>query len=137
MTMIRTMLSIGVIAVFFMFASGSPAPATELKCVECGMMVAPSSKFYAWIVKDKDTLPFCDIGDLLTYLDKKSLSPGLARVRDYPSGDTIIADKAFFVRDENAFRTPMGWGLAAFKDKREAAKFGTVLDFTGAAKTVK
>ena len=31
----------------------------------------------------------------------------------------------------------MGWGIAAFKDKKEAAKSGTVLDFDGTVKALK
>jgi NosL protein len=137
MTMVRKMLSIGVVAVAFLLSSFAPTPAAEPKCAECGMMVDRGSMFYAWLVQDKGTLPFCDIGDLLTYLNKKALSPGPARVKDYPSGDTLEAAKAFFVRDEKAFRTPMGWGIAAFKSKQEAAKFGAVLDYAGAIKAVK
>jgi hypothetical protein len=137
MTTMRKVLCIGVIAASFLLEPFSPCRAAELKCAECGMLVDRGSKFYAWIVLDKGTLPFCDIGDLLTYLKKKSLTPDTARVKDYPGGDTINADKAFFVHAENTFKTPMGWGLAAFKDKGDAARFGTVLDFAGAAKTVK
>jgi hypothetical protein len=137
MTMMRKVLCIGVIAAAFLLEPFSPARAADLKCAECGMLVDRGSKFYAWIALDNGTLPFCDVGDLLTYLKKRSLSPGRARVKDYPGGDTISADKAFFVHAENTFKTPMGWGIAAFKDKSDAAKFGTVLDFAGAIKAVK
>lgn len=111
--------------------------AADMKCAECGMTVNQESKFYAWIVQDKNALPFCDIGDLLMYLNRKSLSPAAARVKDYLSGEMIDADKAFYVRAEKTFKTPMGWGIAAFKDKQEAEKFGAVMDFSGAAKAVK
>jgi nitrous oxide reductase accessory protein NosL len=133
----RKVLCIVVVAASLLLAPFSPARSAELKCAECGMLVDRGSKYYAWIVQDKGTLPFCDVGDLLTYLNKKSLSPGPARVKDYPGGDMINADKAFYVHAENTFKTPMGWGIAAFKDKGEAEKFGTVLDFAGAAKAVK
>ncbi len=111
--------------------------AEKIKCAECGMMVDTGSKFYAWIVQDGNELPFCDIGDLLTYINKKSLSPATARVKDYPSGETIEADKALYVHAEKAFKTPMGWGIAAFKNKQEAEKFGAVMDFPGAARMLK
>ncbi len=114
-----------------------PSLAADMKCAECGMMVDTGSKFYAWIVQDGNELPFCDIGDLLTYINKKSLSPATARVKDYLSGETIEANKALYVHAEKAFKTPMGWGIAAFKNKQEAAKFGAVMDFPGAAKMLK
>lgn len=137
MTRKKHLFIIAIIAVSLTILSASSILAADMKCAECGMMVDRESKFYAWIVQDGNELPFCDIGDLLTYLNKKSLSPAMARVRDYLSGETIDADKALYVHAEKAFRTPMGWGIAAFKNRQEAAKFGTVMDFSGAAKAVK
>src|SRR5574337_1806387 len=122
MTGKKLSLIIIMIAAYLTILSSS-VPAADMKCTECGMMADRESKFFAWIVQDKNVLTFCDIGDLLTYLNKKSLSPEAARVRDYLSGETIDADTAVYVHAEKAFKTPMGWGIAAFKDKQKAEKF--------------
>ena len=80
-------------------------------------------------------LYFCDIGDLLTYLNKKK-QPGItAEVKDYPIPRTWIdAGKAVFVQAPKKFNSPMGWGIAAFKDKKDGSAYGTVLDLAGAMK---
>lgn len=130
-------LMIALIAVSLAMFFSSPVPAADMRCAECGMTADRESKFFAWIIQGKDLLPFCDIGDLLTYLNKKSLAPASARVKDYPSGETIEADKALYVHSEKAFKTPMGWGIAAFRNRQDAEKFGAVMDFPGALKAVK
>lgn len=107
------------------------------KCAECGMMVDLESKFCARLTQDGKTLPFCDIGDLLVHLNKKSLAPGAAQVRDYKTGEWINADKAFYVHAEKPFKTPMGWGIAAFKTREDAAAFGAPLDLAGVLRAVK
>jgi copper chaperone NosL len=118
----------------------APVPASAeqpVKCAECGMTVDTQSKFCAKIDQDGKTLMFCDLGDLLTYLNKKSVSPSAAQVRDYKTGEWIGAEKAFYVHAEKTFKTPMGWGIAAFKTKEDAAAFGTPVDITGSLKAVK
>lgn len=122
-------------------AAAVPAPALSgqtMNCAECGMTVDSGSKFYALIEGDAGTvLPFCDIGDLLVYLNKKSLAPAGARVRDHKTGEWISADKAFYVHSEKAFKTPMGWGIAAFRNREDAAAFGAPLDSKGIMRAVK
>lgn len=115
----------------------APERALAAGCAECGMMVDPESKFCAKIVRGGQTNLFCDIGDLLTHLNKKTLSPSGAQVKDYKTGDWISADKAFYVHAEKAFKTPMGWGIAAFRNREDAASFGKPLDLTGILKAVK
>ncbi len=114
------------------------APHAEaVQCAQCGMTVDPASKFCARMLVNEQTLQFCDIGDLLTYINKKSLSPSFAEVKDYTSGEWIRADRAFYVHAEKAFQTPMGWGIAAFKTKLDAAAFGAPLDITDILNAVK
>jgi copper chaperone NosL len=117
--------------------AAAPESALAAGCAECGMMVDRESKFCAKIVQGGKTSLFCDIGDLLTHLNKKSLSPAGAQVRDYKTGEWINADKAFYVHAEKAFKTPMGWGIAAFKNKEDAAAFGKPLDLAGILGAVK
>lgn len=98
------------------------------KCYECGMKVDPGSPFAAQIVEDGKLLPFCDIGDMLHRYKKMKDKPERLYVRDKASGEWTDALGASYVKSEE-FKTPMGWGLAAFKDKGEAAKHGSPMDF--------
>jgi nitrous oxide reductase accessory protein NosL len=111
----------------------SNASAASVRCAECGMMVRMDSKFTAKITQGDTTLYFCDIGDLFSYLKKKSVQDKI-EVKDFASGAWIDARKAFYVNSGKKFNTPMGWGIAAFKDQNEAAQSGSVMDFEGTVK---
>lgn len=107
------------------------------RCAECGMMVVENSRFTARILDGKATLGFCDIGDLLTYLrDKKRPAAG-AQVRDHASGEWIDAASAFFVHAPKSFTTPMGWGVAAFREKEKAQAYGAPLDLAAMTAALK
>jgi copper chaperone NosL len=45
-----------------------------------------------------------------------------AIVYDFVTGEAILVEKAFFAL-KSSFRTPMGYGIVAFKDKVQAEKF--------------
>lgn len=112
--------------------------ATEtIKCSECGMMVDVNSKFASKIVQSDKTLYFCDIGDLFTYLKKNKQNSFKIEVKDYKTSGWIDARTAYYVHAEKKFSTPMGWGIASFKDPKDASEFGTVMDFDATAKTLK
>jgi nitrous oxide reductase accessory protein NosL len=116
----------------------SPVHAKEIiKCAECGMMVQMDSKFTSKITQGDTPLYFCDIGDLFTYLKRKNVQDARIEVKDYPSGEWIDARKAFYVKAAKKFDSPMGWGIAAFKDKNEASQSGSAMDFESTAKTWK
>jgi nitrous oxide reductase accessory protein NosL len=115
----------------------SPVHAKEIRCTECGMTVRMDSKFASKITLGDTTQYFCDIGDLFTYLKKKNASDARIEVKDYMSGEWIDARKAFYVTSGKKFNTPMGWGIAAFKDKNEASQSGNALDFENTAKAWK
>jgi len=134
--MIRRLLAMG-IAITLFAISLTPARAAETKCSECGMMVMMDSKFTSKITQGDTTLYFCDIGDLFMHLKKKNLMDARAEVKDYSTGEWIDARKAYYVNASKKFSTPMGWGIAAFKDKNEASKAGTVMDFDGMANALK
>ncbi len=131
--MIRALRAFTTLILFAVYLHASvPASAGEhAQCAECGMTVKLGSKFCAKILLKGKTLQFCDIGDLLTYLNKKKISPSLAQVKDQRTGEWISADKAYYVHSEKTFKTPMGWDIAAFKTKEDAAAFGTPLDIKG------
>ncbi len=107
-----------------------------IHCTECGMMLDVNSPFTAKITSDGNVSYFCDIGDLFSYLKRKGAQGAIA-VKDFVSNDWVDGRKAFFVRAEKKFRTPMGWGVAAFKDKDKASESGTAMDFDAMAKALK
>jgi len=111
--------------------------AETIKCTECGMFLDMNSKFTSKIVQGGSTLYFCDIGDLFLYLKRKDMTDVTAQVKDYVTGEWLDAKKAYFVHAEKKFMTPMGWGIAAFKDKTSAAESGTVMDFNATVLTIK
>jgi nitrous oxide reductase accessory protein NosL len=126
------------LSLFILIAAFSlPVFGETLHCAECGMMVDLNSKFAAKAVQGDTTRYFCDIGDLFAYLNKKGLKDAPAEVRDYTSGAWIDARKAFYVGSGSKFKTPMGWGIAAFKDKESASSSGNPMDFDTALAKVK
>jgi nitrous oxide reductase accessory protein NosL len=132
--LLRTIACVFSLIVF----SFTAVPAAEtIKCSECGMMVEVNSKFASKIVQDDKTLYFCDIGDLFSYLKRTKQSDFKAEVKDYKTGDWIDARAAYYVHAGKKFGTPMGWGIASFKDKNDAGEFGAVMDFNATAKALK
>ena len=111
--------------------------AETIKCAECGMMSDMGSKFTSRIMDGDKTLYFCDIGDLLVYLNKHQQQAGKFEVKDYASGEWIDAKKASYVAAPKKFSSPMGWGIAGFKDQNSAEMNGKALDFNAALKAVK
>jgi len=134
--MIRRLQAMG-FAITLIWMSLTPALAAETRCTECGMMVQMDSKFTSRITQGETTLYFCDIGDLFSYLKKKNGKEAGAQVKDYTTGEWLDARKAYYVNSGKKFRTPMGWGIAAFKDKNEASKAGNIMDFDGTANALK
>jgi len=133
MRMVRTSLVI----VLLLAACSFALAAETIKCTECGMIVDVNSPFTSKIVQGDTTRYFCDIGDLFSYLNRKGLNNAGAMVRDFTTGEWIDANTASYVRAEKKFRTPMGWGIAAFKDRGRAGESGSAMDFDAMAKTVK
>jgi nitrous oxide reductase accessory protein NosL len=95
------------------------------------------SKFTSRIVQPKQTLHFCDIGDLFAFLKANPSAVAEAQVRDYRSGEWISARHAYYVNSARKFQTPMGWGIAAFKNRPDTAEFGNALDFNAMVKSLK
>ena len=121
----------------FMMACSLPATAAAVLCTQCGMDVDLNSKFSAKIVQGNTTHYFCDIGDLLSYLQAKDTESDGALVKDYNTGEWINAPNAYYVRAVKKFSTPMGWGIAAFREKDRASEFGGVMDFDEVIKVLK
>jgi nitrous oxide reductase accessory protein NosL len=125
------------ITLVLILLSLSTAFAADIRCAECGMKVDAASKFSAKTTQGDTTLFFCDIGDLFGYLKKHNLNDARIEVKDFASGAWLDARKAFYVHAEQKFITPMGWGIAAFISKDDAAKFGNAMDFDTTAKALK
>lgn len=125
-----------VLLLMFMWSTFAVYAGT-LSCVQCGMDVDLNSKYAAKIVQGETTSYFCDIGDLFAYLNAKGVPNAGAMVKDYDSGGWIDVTKAFYVRAVKKFSTPMGWGVAAFRDRKHAAEFGEVMDVDGARTILK
>lgn len=133
LTFIRAFLA----AAFLAVLAQSGISAGLSKCAECGMLVDAAAPFSSKIVEKEHTLYFCDIGDLLAYLRNKKLGPDNAWVKDYRSGDWIDASKAFYVHESMRFITPMGWGVATFRNRKDAAEFGEPSDIATITKRLK
>jgi len=125
------------LVLLLMFAWSFPVLAGSPSCAQCGMDVDLNSKYAAKIVQGETTSYFCDIGDLFAYINSKRVPASGAMVKDYITGDWIDARKAFYVRPVKKFRTPMGWGVAAFRENKRAAEHGEVMDFNGAGRVLK
>ncbi len=113
------------------------------RCAECGMKVEAASPFIAVIRTAGGTAPgdfegtalfFCDIGDMLVYYKKLKEKPLGVSVRDMDSKEWLDAEKAHYVKA--GFSTPMGWGIAAFKEEKEAAKAGAPMTFDEALRSL-
>jgi nitrous oxide reductase accessory protein NosL len=101
------------------------------------MRADESAPFTAKTEAGKEALYFCDIGDLLIYLKEKKAGRSLARVKDYLSGEWIEAAKAYYVTAPQRFTTPMGWSIAAFRDRKDAEGYGAPVDFESVLKGLK
>ncbi|HEY5998350.1 MAG TPA: hypothetical protein VI078_03505 [bacterium] len=107
-------------------ADAAPEP-QSFTCAECGMTGQGAGRFTARLVAAGVASYFCDIGDLVAFIKRTHPAGFAAAVRDFPSGEWIDAGAARFVVDKKAYATPMGWGVAAFRDA--AAAPGPTLDF--------
>lgn len=111
-----------------------------VRCQECGMMASPDGVFTSYAVnKDGSKSYFCDLGDMIVHiLKKKKTDPeSPIFVMDYKSKTVIDGKKAFYVQSKS-FKTPMGWGIAAFKDRNDALAYGNkVSDFANALSLLK
>jgi nitrous oxide reductase accessory protein NosL len=119
------------------FACSCPLFAASISCTECGMAVDMNSKFTARFSQGETTRYFCDIGDLFSYFRRNKTDNLRIEVKDYFTGTWLDARTAFYVHSEKKFKSPMGWGIAAFQDKVRAAESGDARDFEAMTKALK
>ena len=93
------------------------------RCDLCNMLVPNDMNATQLILNDGRALKFDDIGCLYEWVEEHGLDDVNVRyVRDYYTFDWIQIEKATFVYDKD-FRTPMAYGVYAFKSKDEAESF--------------
>lgn len=130
MKVLKAFLILAVVTAFplSVFPGGPLEIPDGASCYECGMKVTASSPFAAQMVRGGELLPFCDIGDMLHRYSKMKDRPAEVYVRDFGSGLWIDALGASYVKS-GELSSPMGWGIAAFKDREAAALKGTPMTF--------
>jgi nitrous oxide reductase accessory protein NosL len=124
-------------AAFLLVTVSVAAVAENIRCAECGMTSDLASKYTARIVLSSKTLYFCDIGDLLVYLNKEKEQKASAGVKDLETGEWLEARTAYYVHDGKKLRSPMGWGIAAFKARKQASAYGAIMDLDAALGAVR
>jgi len=97
-------------------------------CVQCNMTVTRKNlSAFLPNVSGMGPSHFCDIGCAVQSRNSECATRQMtfdsnAVVYDFLSGEPIPAEKAFFAF-KSSYRTPMGYGIVAFKDKTQAEKF--------------
>jgi copper chaperone NosL len=99
-------------------------------CALCNMKVTDAEKkvsAYMPNIKGMGPWHYCDIGCAVQSRNnecatRQMVFDGNAVVYDLFTGEAVPAEKSFFAF-KSSFRTPMGYGIVAFKDKAEAEKF--------------
>jgi copper chaperone NosL len=131
-----------VIFIFFLFSLIACKDETEIapveiiygqdSCERCKMIISEKSYSAEYILLDGEARKFDDIGCMIHFHsgEERKGDRILAQyVRDYHTGDWIDATKAYFVWSKDII-TPMGYGLAAFKDEKSARRLAGKVDGT-------
>jgi nitrous oxide reductase accessory protein NosL len=114
------------------------AQPSVVTCAECGMSAKFANRYTSRIVVQRaDTLYFCDIGDLVVFIARTQPKEYAASVRDFKSGEWLDAGTAYFVIDKKTFSTPMGWGIAAFRERAGVTGTATAMDFESLRKALR
>lgn len=94
-----------------------PVPVDQVTCARCGMLVSSEPESAQWVGSGEETRFYDDIGCLAT--DDWAPSGRNSRFV-HAGGRWLPVDRAYFGRPRDA-STPMGYGILAFPDRREAA----------------
>ncbi|WP_414049185.1 nitrous oxide reductase accessory protein NosL [Macrococcus animalis] len=95
------------------------------KCKVCNMMIDHPEQAAQMVFNNEDHYIFDDVGCLIEQYkqeDKKEI--GMMYVKDYKSNKWIDAQKAHYAYNEKIW-TPMNYGVAAFKDKKERDRYAS------------
>ncbi len=121
-----------ILAAFGLLAACAPK-AIEIKppeiaygrdmCDRCGMIISEPRFASAIQLENGESLKFDDAGEMFAYYAANPDLKILAWwVHDFPSETWIDGKEAFYVQSKT-LSTPMGSGIACFKEKAEAEKF--------------
>ena len=123
-----------ILSCVLIIAMGSAARADEkIKpsvCSVCNMKVSEAEKKFSVALPNAEGMgpaSYDDIGCAVISRNgecatRQSTFDSIAIVYDFVTGDSVPAEKAFFAF-KSSFRTPMGYGIVAFKDTIQAEKF--------------
>jgi copper chaperone NosL len=129
-------LSLFLTALLLVFTVCFSAPAGETSkspvCASCNMKATDTERnlsAYLPNVPGMGPSHFCDIGCAVQSRNNECATRQMtfdsnAVVYDFTTGEAVPAEKAFFAF-RSSYRTPMGYGIVAFKDKAQAEKFAT------------
>jgi copper chaperone NosL len=99
-------------------------------CSVCNMVVDEAVKKFSVVLPNVSGMgpsSYDDIGCAISSRNNECATRQMtfdsnAIVYDFVTGDAVPAEKAFFAF-KSSFRTPMGYGIVAFRDKVQAEKF--------------
>ncbi len=105
-------------------------------CSRCGMLVSEARFASGYVDESGNSVIFDDVGEMLSAAAEDPSFAKTVYVTDVEDGDWARADAAVYVRTPS-LATPMGSGMAAFKDRARAEAFakrsgGGVLDWAAA-----
>lgn len=97
---------------------------------ECSSKIDEAGKKFSVVlryVSGMESQSFNDIGCAVVSRNgecatRQGIFDGGAAAYDYPSGEEVPVEKAYFVLKTDV-KTPAGYGIIAFRDKAEAEKF--------------
>lgn len=108
-------------------------PETD-KCVRCEMAIKEVDFGVQLVTKDGQNLKFDDLGCMYKWIQENNAADNVSAmfVKDYNTKEWINTADAVMVYNEE-FKTPMGFGVYAFKDQESAQAFidqngGEVID---------
>jgi len=122
------------VSLVLIFASAAAGHAEDRAkppiCSVCNMSVSEVGKKFSVAlpnVAGMGPASFCDIGCAVQSRNNECATRQMtfdsnAIVHDFITGEAVHAEKAFFAF-KSSLRTPMGYGIVAFKDKAQAEKF--------------
>ena len=95
-------------------------------CNKCNMKIPDANKKYSvTLTEGIEPMAFDDIGCSMLWRDaecamRMSAFDSNARVYDYITGEPVVIENAFFAYGPE-IKTPMGYGIIAFKAREQAA----------------
>ncbi len=114
----------------FMVLLPVAVPAAEKEaptwCNKCNMKIPEANRKYSvTLTEGIEPMAFDDIGCSMLWRDgecamRMSAFDSNARVYDYLTGEPVVIENAFFVSGPE-IKTPMGYGIIAFKTREQAA----------------